>query len=439
MSKKTCSTNSKSKLVTLVLLLSLPLFITACTLADIPVVGKYFGGGGGGGSTSSTLTVWGLWENQDVANTIITRFNEQYPNVTVNYEDRSVIKPLVDYKERVYRRALDETGPDVMRVHISWLPSLRNSLVPMPEGMMSAADFETKFYGVATDNLVADGKIYGMPVYFDGLVLVYNKDHFEEIGQLEPPKAWEEFRRLAVALRKTDKGELVRGGAAMGTAENIDFFSDIIGLLMSQTGLVGSNFPNGIDSKAGADALSFYTNFVKEDNVWSDRFPEAASAFTQEKVSMIFVPVWNLLDIISARPDMNIGVAPVPQALPDAPVTWGSFWVDVVPQASKNAKAAWEYIAFTTSSEQQLFAFSESSKYRVYGAPYSLLSLSAELADNPYLNPLLQGAPYAKTNILAGRAGNQRQVDSMKGAVNDVLAGRSPQAALKMVKEELLK
>ncbi|MFC1722153.1 ABC transporter substrate-binding protein [Patescibacteria group bacterium] len=444
MPSKVCSNINKNKLATLFFVFSLPLFITACTLTEtlsgLPLIGKFFDGGGNGPVRTgpADLTVWTLWEHPDVLNVLAQRFSEQNSSVTINFDDRSVIKPIVDYKERAYLRAEDPAGPDIMRVHVSWLPTLVSSLVPMPEKMMDAQTFSNSFYPSATKSLVYDGKIYGLPSYYDGLVLVYNKDHFEEVGQLEAPTAWEEFRRLALELTiRSENEEIIRGGAAMGTADNIDFFSDIVGMLFEQAQVP---LPGELDGQAAQDALSFYVNFVEEDGVWSSNLPEASAAFAQEKVSMIFIPTWNLLDIIAARPDMNIGVAPVPQALPDEPASWASYWVDVVPKSSDAPEASWAFLHFLAQEEQQLLAYSEASKFRRFGAPYSLVSLKPELDSNPYVNPLLESAPYGKTNSFANRAGNRKQVESLRSAIGSLTSGdnySSVEDILRAMKTEL--
>lgn len=443
MNKVSCSKHLKSKLATFGILLVLPLFLTACTLSELPVIGGFFkdgeskdNGGPSIGKDPVTITVWGLWETKEVTDALISGYNEQYPNVSVNYDDRSVLKPLVEYKARAFSRATDETGPDVMRVHISWMPALINSLQPAPSSLMSPASFQTSFYPVASDNLIYDGKVYGIPTYHDGLVLVYNKDHFNEIGQTSAPTAWEEFRRLALDLTvRGDSDEIVRAGAAIGSADNIDFSSDILGMLFAQAGV---EFPSEVDGKPAQDALSFYTNFVVEDEVWSPDLPEASVSFSQGRVSMIFVPSWNLMDILASRPSMNIGVAPVPQARPDNPASWATFWVDVVPKSSANPDAAWSYIAYTAQDQQQLLSYSQNSQYRVFGNPYSLTALKDELSQNPYLAPVLEQAPYANTNVMAGRAGNRRQVDAVNEAINSVLSGRTSSAeALSSAKIEL--
>ena len=225
----------RNKLAAVALLLTLSVTLTACTLQDLPVIGKYLGGGNSG---SVTLTMWGLWEKPEVMDVLIKKYQETYPNVTINYEDRSVLNPN-DYKDRVFSRANQALGADIISVHNSWVPALRGELAPVPANIMDVTTFQSTFYPVAADSAIQDGKIYALPLYYDGLVLVYNKDHFAEIGQTTPPTAWEEFRRIALRLRTVSgaKGEtLVRAGAAVGTANNIDHFSDILGLMWSQAG-----------------------------------------------------------------------------------------------------------------------------------------------------------------------------------------------------------
>lgn len=431
-----------SKIVSLLLLLILPFLLTACTLQDLPVVGEYLedvelpligGGGGGGGTTKDPveLTMWGLWENPEVINDLITQYQQVNPNVTINYEDRSVVKPLVDYKERVFKRIAEEDGPDIVRVHNSWVPRLSSRLSPMPSSLMDTDTYETVFYPAASKSAVVGGDIYAVPLYYDGLALVYNRDHFDEVGQQAPPTAWEEFRRLALELSLYSEGRLIRGGAAIGTADNVEHFSDILGLMWSQAEVT---IPDEIDSSRAIDALIFYTNFVKEDAVWSSKFPEATTAFANGEVSMIFVPSWRILDILEASPGLNIEVAPVPQVAADSSVSWASFWMEGVSANSQNPKVAWDFLNFLVQKEQQLDYFNQSANYRGFGAPYSRVDLADELALDDYLRPYILDAPNSTSAEIAARSGNQRQVEALREAVNSVLQGGDAKSALTKAK-----
>lgn len=406
------------KIFTLALLFILSFTLTACSLQELPVIGKYFGGLGG--SKEATLTMWGLWEDPDVIGTAISAYKEKNPKITINYEDRSVLK-ADDYRVRVAERADENIDADIVLVHNSWVPRIKDKLAPMPSGM-SAKEYQEAFYPVAAQSALLDNKIYAMPLYYDGLVLLYNKDHFSEIGQQDPPTSWTEFQnlanRLTVKAGEEDKLALVRAGAAIGNSGNIEHFSDIIGLLMSQTDV---KIPDDLASKPAADALDYYISFVSLDRLWDSSMPEANTAFAQGKVSMIFVPSWRILDILAANPDLNFGVAPVPQALPETPANWASFWMLAVPSSSKNQAVAWDFIKFITSEEQELSLFSEASKYRPFGTPFARVSLASQLENNPYLAAVVQGASTAKSGELAARAGNTKAVNSLSDAVSAVL------------------
>ncbi|NMB91729.1 extracellular solute-binding protein [candidate division WWE3 bacterium] len=433
----------KNKKITAILLLVLPFLLTACTLKDLPVIGSLFGGKKVV-SKPASITMWGLWESPEVMDTLLKKYKEKSPTTTITYDDRSVVGSSL-YKETVLNRIKQAGSPDVVVVHNSWIPEIKDFLSPMPSSLMTVEKYNQTFYPVSSQSAVIDGKILAVPVYYDGIALVYNKQHFDEIDQTTPPTAWEEFRRLALALTvKTENGEFVRAGAAIGTADNIDFFADILGLMFSQAGI---NIPSDLDTKAAQDALSFYTMFVTEDKVWDKNFPEATKAFSQGKVSMIFVPTWNLLDIIRANPTMDIGVAQVPQAVADSPTSWANFWMYAVPKSSENQEAAWDLINFLTQDEQQLAIFNEASKYRAYGAPFSSVALSSQAASgsaSKYIKPVLDTAPFAKSGYFTGRVGNTLQVEALKTAVNAVLGEGgiekklTSEEALKACKETLI-
>jgi multiple sugar transport system substrate-binding protein len=410
----------KKKILIITLLLLLPFVLYACTLQDIPVIGPFFGGGGNGedpAASQKTLTYWGLWENPEVMQKLIQKYESEHPNVKINYDDRSVLSPS-DYREGIFTRITSEGAPDIVRVHATWIPFLKDSLAP--NNNLSAEDFRNKFYPIASRTSIQDNKVYAVPLYYDGLVLAYNKDHFAEINQDLAPTAWEEFRKLALELTIRDErgNEIIRGGAAIGNADNIEFFSDILGLMFAQANV---KVPDDFEDGAAVDALKFYTNFFIEDKVWSDKFPEASASFAKGDVSMIFIPTWNLLDIIQAKPDMNIGLAEVPQAVPKNPKSWGSFWVETVTAKSPNQDIAWDFLNFLVREETQMEQYSESLKFRQFGAPYSIVSLAEQIDETSSIKPLLRSAPYAETSVIVSRAGNDRFVEIMQKTVNYVI------------------
>lgn len=422
------------KTTTLILLFVLPVSLGGCDPKNIPVVGSLFGRKAPE-AKPVTLTIWGLWESEATMQPILQKYTSEHPSVTISYEDRSIM-PLVDYKERVFTRAFEGIKPDIVLAHVSWLPRLISSggAWEVPAGVFERGYVDSNFFPIVKEVGVSGGKLYSLPSTYDGLVLVYNKRHFEEAGITNPPVDWEEFRRDAITLTiRTGAGPgqpsiLVRAGAAMGLADNIDHFSDVLGLMFVQAGV---KIPAELDTEQAKDALIFYTNFAKEDGVWDAGMPESVRAFAEGKVSMIMVPTWRLYELLANMQDPTvIGVAKVPQALQDTPASWATYWTWVVPKSSPNPNESWDVIKFLVDQQQQSTLFSEVSKIRPFGSIHSNVNLAQSLVSNSFLRPAIETAPYAKTAEIAGRSGNRRQYDALKKAVNDVLGGRSPQEAL---------
>lgn len=390
----------------------IPFVLTACTVSDLPVIGQFFKAP----AQPVTLTYWGLWEDPKVMKILIDRYQEQNPNVTINYEDRSVMD-LQTYKDRIVSGT--GTSADIYRVHSSWIRAISPSLSPATSEVLSKEEFSQLFYPVMEKNLVLNNEVYGVPLFYDGLVLVYNRDHFSEIGQNNAPTSWEEFRVLAQDLSIREGNSLIRAGAAMGISSNISHASDIVGLLWAQAGV---DFPSQLDSRAAADALDFYLNFYRQENVWDETFAESKIAFANEEVSMIFVPSWAILDILNANPKINLGVAPVPQADTSNPATYATYWVEAVSAQSPNKKAAWEFLKYLSSEESQKILYAENAKIRAFGSPYSSKNISADLLKDEFLGPVVNTANFAVVqNDLASMAGNNSITDLFSRAIDLIL------------------
>jgi multiple sugar transport system substrate-binding protein len=273
---------------------------------------------------------------------------------------------------------------------------------------------------------------------YDGLMLFYNTQHFAEIGLTNPPVDWEGFREAAVRLTKTDEEtkKITRAGAALGTANNVAHFSDILGLMFAQSKI---SFPRDLTSAGARDALVFYTNFVTKDKVWEATFSNSVEAFAQGKVSMIFAPSWRVFDIQNLNPGLDFATAAVPQ-IPSLPqegetvVNWASFWAEGVNLDSENAAAAWAFLKVLSEPENLRLLYSEEAKLREFGEPYSRKDLGSVLLTNDYLAPLIDGAPTATSSIITDASGNDVYVDAVAEAVNGLLQGKDVDQMLTTLK-----
>ena len=101
------------------------------------------------------ITYWGLWEDSRIMQTAIADFKKQYPNITVNY----VKQDIKQYREKLATRIQNNTGPDVFLFHNTWLTVFSETLLPIPENIISKKEFNASFYPIAQKDLTKNGAI----------------------------------------------------------------------------------------------------------------------------------------------------------------------------------------------------------------------------------------------------------------------------------------
>src|SRR3989344_2033504 len=292
-----------------------------------------------------TLNYWGLWESPATINQLIADFKKENPKIDVIYEKKS----HQQYRESLLNQINSGKGPDIFRFHNTWTLMLENILAPIPSNVVSQSEFKKDFYPTVFNDLRNSKKEFvGVPLEIDGLALFYNEDIFNAAGIIRPPTTWQEFSQDAIKLTVRDPvGNITTAGAALGTASNVDHFSDILGLMILQNG----GDPKSPTDKASADALTYYTNFAQGENrVWDETMPSSTITFAGGRLAMYFAPSWRAIEIKNSNPLLNFQVAPVPQ-LEGGKVTWASYWAEGVSKNSPNKKEAWEFLKYLQSDE----------------------------------------------------------------------------------------
>lgn len=376
-------------------------------------------------SQEATLTYWGLWEPQEVIQPLLTAYKKEHPEVTVNY----VFQSSEDYRERLQSAIVAGKGPDIFRLHATWLPMFLNQsqLSAVPDSLVDWND-----YYPVVGNLKVKGQYYALPLGFDTLALFYNTDLFTA-ASLSPPTTWEGLRNAASKLVvKDESGRIQVAGIALGTTNNIDNWSDILGLMMLQN---GADLANPTDNFA-AGALKFYNLFYRSSRVWDETLPPSTYAFATGKVAMIIAPSWRVFEIAEINPKLNFKIIAVPQLTEDKNlrVAWASFWAEAVAQTSPNQAAAWEFLKFLSRPENLKKLYSNQSQIRLFGEPYPLKSLAKELEEHPLAAAFVKQGVYAKTWYLCSRTHdngiNDRMIKYFEDAVGSVNRGSSAESAL---------
>lgn len=366
-----------------------------------------------------TLTYWGLWEPQTIMAPILTEYKKERPQVTINYEFQS----SKDYRERLQSQLSAGSGPDIFRIHDTWIPMFlnQNQLSPVPEGLIDWNDY----YPVVSQTLEVNGQYYAVPLMFDTLALYYNKELFTSAGQI-PPKNWKDLIETAKKLTVFSGNTIKTAGIALGVTNNVDNWSDIFGLLMLQG---RGDLTNPIGTKA-EEALKFYTRFYNVERVWDTTLPPSTYAFATGKTAMIIAPSWRVFEINEINPELDFDTIPVPQLSenPDQRISWASFWVEAVSETSPNKQAAWDFLQFLSRPETLEKLYTYQSQTRLFGEPYPRKSMAGKLVNEPIVGAFITQAPYAQTWYLCSRTHdngiNDRMIKYFEDAVNSASAGR---------------
>ncbi len=335
------------------------------------------GFGGSSGSQRTSLTFWGVFDNNNAFERVIANYKNLYPGVSVSYK----VFSFEDYERNLVDALAAGSGPDILMIHNTWLPKHQAKLKPAPDSIagedgqfFTLKDYQDQFVEVAEKDLVKDKKIYGFPLYVDTLALLYNRDLFNNAGLTSPPKTWDDFNRyVQVLTKKNPNGSIKIAGASIGTAKNINRSSDILMALMIQSGVqmtnsinTGATFSKPVNGEpVGERSLEYYTSFADPKSsayTWNDSMNYSIDSFVEGNTAMM-INYSHQVSIIRAKAArLNFAVAPMPQADPNNARNYANYWAVAVSNKSANYVEAWRFIKYLTSKDGSIAYLNESMR-----------------------------------------------------------------------------
>ncbi len=381
------------------------------------------------------LVYWGLWEDESVMKPLIDQYQSQNKNIIVEYHKMEPDQ----YRGKLLARSKNKQNPpDIFRFHNTWLPEIKEIAAPIPSTVMSNQEFDQTFYPIHKSDLKVGNNYFGIPLEIDGLVLIYNDDLFKKAGINTPPVSWDELINNYVGkltVKSTDR-QIITSGMALGTASNVDHFSDIFGLFLIQNG--GSI--KKLDQAEAAGALQSYRQFAEApDNIWDESLPSSIPAFIQGKVAMIIAPSWEVANIKRANPDLSLKVTSVPSIPGSKAVSIATYWVEGVSRVSSNQLEAWKFLKFLSKKENMTKLYELEAKTRLFGEPYARVDLAPLLAGNEFIGPVIKQAnsfvsvPTISRTFDGGL--NDNIIQYITNAINATAQGVSYEEALKTAKQ----
>lgn len=318
-------------------------------LAIVAIIAVPFFSGCGNSKPSGylvNLEIWGPLDDSMVYAEIINQYKKINPYVgDIKYRKFS----QDTYKQELIDALASGQGPDIFMMNNTWFPYFENKTYPAPSHLVNEQDVKNNFPDVVYSDFVNNSNVYAVPLSVDSLQMYYNTDMFNAAGIAYPPKTWQEFQEDVKKLTSIDLyGNINQSGAAIGTSNNVNRFSDIFSMLMFQNGAEmpmkkgamakfdeGSLGYEGNIVQAGEKSLEFYTQFAKlilsegtanPYYTWNSKQENSVEAFAAGSVGMMFNYSWQNDKIKNKNPKLNYSITTVPQMYPSKPVTVANYW-----------------------------------------------------------------------------------------------------------------
>lgn len=348
------------------------------------------------------LNIWGVVDDEDAYNTIFRDYRVEHPNVQINYRRFR----LEEYEDQLLNALAEDRGPDIFLIHNTWINKYLPKTTPMPlstkvavtkvvgtikkevilqvitDPSISVRSYKNSYPEAVTLDTVRtinvstksdqrdfQQRIVAVPMSMDTLGLYVNKDLLNTAGIPTIPATWDKFQEAIPKLvKQNDKGDILQGGAALGTGYNIERAVDIISALMMQNGArmssdegrptfgaLPAELADQRDEPPAFQALTFYTDFANPEKAvytWNDKQPNSLDAFLQGRIAFFFGYSYHLPTIRARAPKLNLGIAPLPQIEGNPVKNLANYWVWTVSKKTKSTDTSWNLLNFMIKPDE---------------------------------------------------------------------------------------
>jgi multiple sugar transport system substrate-binding protein len=317
--------------------------------------GTSSGGSGSGNSRGSGTILWSYW-GEPAENTVNLQvkaaFEKDHPSIKVN----TLWYPWTDYFNKIDSMLAGGLSPDVL--FLTYIQKYAaegaiDSLEPwVKNGGLNTNDYWPHF----NDDMMYQGKLYGLQRDGDVDVLYYNPGHLQRAGVPTPDKSWtwDTLRSALTKLSIKQGGRVQRFGLAMEYGkwwlwlgmQGVKALDDMVNPSRSM-----------FDDPRAITGFKWQEGLIKDQlmNPLLEQGADDQAAFSSQQASMIIQNPSRVPSFLQSG--IQFGLAPVPKPV-------GGRYADnsggagyTIGARSKNKDAAWTFLSWLQSpGGQSIFA-----------------------------------------------------------------------------------
>jgi multiple sugar transport system substrate-binding protein len=333
-----------------------------------------------------TLNYWRVFDDSFTLEPLIQAYRTSHPNISIVYKKFR----YEEYEDELLNAMAEDRGPDIFSIHNTWFLKYLSKIESCPQLItlpykfikgtikketyiefrsvkgFTPQEIYNEYAPQVHKDVVINNQVYGVPLGFDVLALFYNRDILNKAGIPKPAVTWTQFQEHVRKMTRYDSdNKIIRAGAAMGTASNVDRSSDILSLLMMQNGtdmivdgeVLIEKTPERLKERTmppGVEALRFYTDFAnptKDVYTWNKDLEISPQYFAKGKLGYLLGYSYHIPIIKAQNPNLRFGITKAPQIQQDGRIDFANYYAEVVSKKTEHKNEAWDFIRFITDPE----------------------------------------------------------------------------------------
>jgi len=320
-----------------------------------------------------TITVWDYYGESSPIVPIVEAFEAANPGIKVQVES-------LDWDSTLEKLNVVMTGgtpPDVVTLDMTWLPTFAplgafTDLKVLSGGKLNGVALDEAYSPGALKAMSYEDQVLAMLYDFDVYALYYRADLFEEKG-LDVPTTWDELLEVGKALGADGKNQYAVMPDSFHVAQ---FIYENGGSILN-----ADNTAAAFNEPAGVDGTKYYTSLPDEGAgyVWSfEEGWEITPGLKDGRIAMFSDGPYYMGILKDAAPEMSgqWKVALHPYSKQPGSYLGGTGLV--IPAKAEHPDAAWKFIEFAMTLENQIGVFETAG-----AAPALLAALDSPEVNQP--------------------------------------------------------
>ena len=252
------------------------------------------------------IDIWYTYEGIQVIAEAVEKYELEHPDININL----IEQPSSGWLDKFISVAQTGDAPDIFLGKGAWFGELAElEYIRSLTNFLSPTD-EAKYLPSAINSLSYMNELWGLPLWYDSILLFYNKDVFDQNSQPYPQENWTDIEFVEAAVNMTDRSVNQEYGLVWGTLSPYMWpaFQSGFG-----HGPLYQNSSIIVNDTASRNAMEFIYNlkYVERCVSYDDTSHSATQAFITNKGAMLIYGGWYIPSLNEIGTNYGVQILPI--------------------------------------------------------------------------------------------------------------------------------